>query len=50
MKVQFKRNGYCEYDNNVMAYAKEIKIFDSLFRDLLLNFDMTKLYEETRFL
>jgi len=22
MKVQFKHNGYCEYDKNVMAYAK----------------------------
>jgi len=45
MKVQFKRNGCCEYDKNVMAYAKnglrgitEIKKFDSLFIDLLLKF------------
>ena len=44
MKVQFKHNGYCEYDKNVMAYAKrfesitEIKNFDSLFIDLLLKF------------
>jgi len=22
MKVQFKHNGCCEYDKNVMAYAK----------------------------
>jgi hypothetical protein len=22
MKVQFKHNGYCEYDKNVMAFAK----------------------------
>ena len=22
MKVQFKHNGYCEYDKNVKAYAK----------------------------
>ena len=22
MKVQFKRNGCCEYDKNIMAYAK----------------------------
>ncbi len=23
MKVQFKRNGCCEYDKNVMAFAKK---------------------------
>jgi len=45
MKVQFKRNGCCEYDKNVMAYAKnglreslKLKNFDSLFIDLLLKF------------
>ena len=50
MKVQFKRNVCCEYDKNVMAYAKNglreslRTKTDSLFRDLLLNFNVTKLY------
>ena len=45
MKVQFKHNGCCEYDKNVMAYAKnglrvslKSKNFFSLFIDLLLKF------------